>query len=96
MVRASTSQRQDVDESVRRDRRREALRLKEAGKRAKCCVSIGPAQAAETIRTGLAMGADRGSLVKADGVLSLWPSRNPQSHANEEHRPDHSGQAGDR
>jgi electron transfer flavoprotein beta subunit len=30
-------------------------------------VSIGPAQAAETIRTGLAMGADRGILVKADG-----------------------------
>jgi electron transfer flavoprotein beta subunit len=46
----------------------EALRLKEAGKAAEVVVvSIGPAQASETIRTGLAMGADRGILVKADG-----------------------------
>jgi electron transfer flavoprotein beta subunit len=46
----------------------EALRLKEAGKASEVVVvSIGPAQAAETIRTGLAMGADRGILVKADG-----------------------------
>ena len=30
-------------------------------------VSIGPAQAQETIRTALAMGADRGILVKTDG-----------------------------
>ncbi len=45
----------------------EALRLKEAGKATEIvCVSIGPAQAAETIRTGLAMGADRGILVKTD------------------------------
>ncbi len=48
----------------------EALRLKEAGKAQEViCVSIGPAQSAETIRTGLAMGADRGILVKADGVV---------------------------
>src|ERR1700739_2397046 len=48
----------------------EALRIKEAGKATEVvCVSIGPAQAAETIRTGLAMGADRGILVKSDGVL---------------------------
>ena len=46
----------------------EALRLKEAGKATEIVVvSIGPAQASETIRTGLAMGADRGILVKADG-----------------------------
>lgn len=46
----------------------EALRLREAGKATEVVVvSIGPAQAAETIRTGLAMGADRGILVKADG-----------------------------
>jgi electron transfer flavoprotein beta subunit len=45
----------------------EALRLKEAGKATEIvCVSIGPAQAAETIRTGLAMGADRGIHVKTD------------------------------
>src|SRR6201985_1017416 len=46
----------------------EALRLKEAGKATEVVVvSIGPAQASETIRTGLAMGADRGILVKVDG-----------------------------
>ena len=46
----------------------EALRLKEAGKATEVVVvSIGPAQASETIRTGLAMGADRGILVKAEG-----------------------------
>src|ERR1700674_3883389 len=46
----------------------EALRQKEAGKATEVViVSIGPAQASETIRTGLAMGADRGLLVKADG-----------------------------
>ncbi|HEV2574548.1 MAG TPA: electron transfer flavoprotein subunit beta/FixA family protein [Beijerinckiaceae bacterium] len=48
----------------------EALRLKETGKATEVVVvSIGPAQASETIRTGLAMGADRGILVKADGVV---------------------------
>ena len=46
----------------------EALRLKEAGKATEVVVvSVGPQQAAETIRTGLAMGADRGILVKVDG-----------------------------
>jgi electron transfer flavoprotein beta subunit len=46
----------------------EALRLKEAGKATEIvCASIGPAQAAETIRTALAMGADRGILVKTEG-----------------------------
>jgi electron transfer flavoprotein beta subunit len=45
----------------------EALRLKERGEATEIvCVSIGPAQAAETIRNGLAMGADRGILVKTD------------------------------
>ena len=48
----------------------EAIRLKEAGKATEIvCVSIGPAQAAETIRTGLAMGADRGILVKTDAMV---------------------------
>ncbi|MBB4373133.1 electron transfer flavoprotein beta subunit [Bradyrhizobium sp. cir1] len=48
----------------------EALRLKEAGKATEAVVvSIGPAQASETIRTGLAMGADRGILVKAEGTV---------------------------
>ncbi|MEX0753218.1 MAG: electron transfer flavoprotein subunit beta/FixA family protein, partial [Xanthobacteraceae bacterium] len=48
----------------------EAIRLKEAGKAAEIvAVSIGPAQAAETIRTALAMGADRGILVKTDAPV---------------------------
>jgi electron transfer flavoprotein beta subunit len=47
----------------------EALRLREAGKASEIVlVSVGPAQAAETIRTGLAMGADRGILVKTDAA----------------------------
>ncbi|MGJ4858959.1 electron transfer flavoprotein subunit beta/FixA family protein [Labrys sp. La1] len=48
----------------------EALRLKEAGKATEVVVvSIGPAQAAETLRSGLAMGADRGILVKTDATV---------------------------
>ena len=48
----------------------EAIRLKEAGKATEIvAVSIGPAQAAETIRTALAMGADRGILVKTEGTV---------------------------
>jgi electron transfer flavoprotein beta subunit len=48
----------------------EAIRLKEAGKATEIvAVSIGTAQAAETIRTALAMGADRGILVKTDGIV---------------------------
>jgi electron transfer flavoprotein beta subunit len=45
----------------------EAIRLKEAGKVTEIvAVSVGPQSAAETIRTALAMGADRGILVKTD------------------------------
>jgi electron transfer flavoprotein beta subunit len=48
----------------------EAIRLKEAGKATEIvAVSTGPQQAQETIRTALAMGADRGILVKADGPI---------------------------
>jgi electron transfer flavoprotein beta subunit len=48
----------------------EAIRLKEAGKATEIVVvSIGPQQAQETIRTALAMGADRGVLVKVDGTV---------------------------
>src|ERR1700741_1408188 len=47
----------------------EAIRLKEAGKATEIvAVSIGSAQAAETIRTALAMGADRGILVMTEGA----------------------------
>jgi len=46
------------------------VRLKEKGKAAEVvAVSIGPGQASETIRTALAMGADRGILVKADQTV---------------------------
>jgi electron transfer flavoprotein beta subunit len=45
----------------------EAIRLKEAGKAEEIVVvSIGPQQAQETLRTALAMGADRAILVKTD------------------------------
>ncbi|MCE9648551.1 MAG: electron transfer flavoprotein subunit beta/FixA family protein [Parvibaculum sp.] len=48
----------------------EAVRLKEAGKATEViAVSIGAAQATETIRTALAMGADRGILVKTDETV---------------------------
>jgi electron transfer flavoprotein beta subunit len=48
----------------------EAVRLKEQGKATEIvAVSIGPAQAAETLRTALAMGADRGILVKTDAAV---------------------------
>jgi electron transfer flavoprotein beta subunit len=48
----------------------EAIRLKEAGKVTEIiAVSIGQQQASETIRTALAMGADRGILVKVDGIV---------------------------
>jgi electron transfer flavoprotein beta subunit len=46
----------------------EAVRLREKGVVTEIvAVSIGPEQAQETIRTALAMGADRGILVKVDG-----------------------------
>ena len=45
----------------------EAVRLKEKGAASEIVVvSIGPAQAQETIRTALAMGADRGILIQTD------------------------------
>jgi electron transfer flavoprotein beta subunit len=48
----------------------EAIRLKEAGAVEEIiAVSIGVQQCQETIRTALAMGADRGILVKTDAVL---------------------------
>jgi electron transfer flavoprotein beta subunit len=48
----------------------EALRQREAGKATEViAVSIGPQQASETLRTALAMGADRGILVKTDAIV---------------------------
>ncbi|MBF0304709.1 MAG: electron transfer flavoprotein subunit beta/FixA family protein [Alphaproteobacteria bacterium] len=48
----------------------EAVRLKEAGKATEVvAVSMGPTQCQETLRTALAMGADRGVLVQSDDEL---------------------------
>ncbi|MCR4265523.1 electron transfer flavoprotein subunit beta/FixA family protein [Nitratireductor sp. ZSWI3] len=48
----------------------EAIRLKEAGKVEEIvAVSIGPDKAQETLRTALAMGADRAILVKTDETV---------------------------
>ena len=48
----------------------QAIRLKEAGQVEEIvAVSIGPQQAQETIRTALAMGADRGILVQTDDLV---------------------------
>ncbi|NNG56586.1 electron transfer flavoprotein subunit beta/FixA family protein [Sphingomonas paucimobilis] len=48
----------------------EALRLKEAGKASEViAVSIGPAKAEETLRTALAMGADRAILIETDETV---------------------------
>jgi electron transfer flavoprotein beta subunit len=48
----------------------EAVRLKEKGKVSEIiAISIGPAGAQETLRTALAMGADRAILVKHEGEL---------------------------
>ncbi len=45
----------------------EAVRLKEKGIATEIvAISVGPAQASETLRTALAMGADRGILVETD------------------------------
>ncbi len=48
----------------------EAVRMNEAGTATEIiAVSIGPQQATETLRTALAMGADRGILVKTDAAV---------------------------
>ena len=48
----------------------EAIRLKEKGLATEIVVvSIGPAQSQETLRTALAMGADRAILVKHDELI---------------------------
>lgn len=50
----------------------EAVRLKEAGKASEIIVvSIGPDKAQEQIRTAMAVGADRGILVKTDAPIDL-------------------------
>ena len=48
----------------------QAIRMKEAGQATEIvAVSIGPEKSQETIRTALAMGADRGILIQADAAI---------------------------
>ena len=48
----------------------EAVKIKEAGKATEViAVSIGEEKAQETVRKALAVGADRGILVKVDGIV---------------------------
>ena len=48
----------------------EAVKLKEAGKATEVvAISVGEEKAQETVRKALAVGADRGILIKADGTL---------------------------
>jgi len=52
----------------------EAIRLKEKGIASEIvAVSIGPSKAQETIRTALAMGADRGILIETDEGVTVEP-----------------------
>lgn len=52
----------------------QALRIKEAGQAEEVVVaSVGPAQAQETLRTGLAMGADRGIHVQTGDDAQVEP-----------------------
>ncbi|MHA1544276.1 MAG: electron transfer flavoprotein subunit beta/FixA family protein [Alphaproteobacteria bacterium] len=67
----------------------EAVRLKENGKAKEIIViSIGPAQAQETIRTGLAMGGDRGILVKTDDKVEPLAVAKILQKLVEEEKPD--------
>ena len=67
----------------------EAIRLKEAGKATEIVVvSIGPAQAQETIRTALAMGADRGILIKTDETTEPLAVAKLLKGAIEEEKPE--------
>ena len=52
----------------------EAIRIKEAGKAEEIiAVSVGPAKAQETLRTALAMGADRAILVEVEDDVDVEP-----------------------
>lgn len=67
----------------------EAIRIKEAGKAEEVvALSIGPQQAQETIRTALAMGADRGLLIKSDDVLEPLAVAKLLKAVVEEEKPD--------
>ena len=67
----------------------EAIKLKEAGTVSEIVVlSIGPQQSQETIRTALAMGADRGILVKTDELVEPLNVAKIIKAVSEEEKPD--------
>ncbi len=67
----------------------EAVRLHEAGTATEIIVvSVGPSQARETIRTALAMGADRGILVQSDVDLEPLGLAKILKAVVEEEKPD--------
>ena len=67
----------------------EAIKLKEAGSVSEIVVlSIGPQQSQETIRTALAMGADRGVLVKTDELVEPLNVAKIIKAVSEEENPD--------
>ena len=67
----------------------EAVRLQEAGTATEIVVvSIGPAQTQETIRTALAMGADRGILVKTETDMEPLGIAKVLKAVVEEEKPD--------
>ena len=67
----------------------EAVRLKEAGTATEVvAVSLGPQQCQETIRTALAMGADRGILIKTDDELQPLAVAKLLKAVCEEEKPD--------
>lgn len=66
----------------------EALRIKEAGHAEEViAVSIGPSQSQETIRTALAMGADRGILLETDELLGPLAIAKLFKHVVEQEQP---------
>ncbi len=66
----------------------EALRLKEAGHATEVvAVSVGPQKAQETLRTALAMGADRAILYKTDLNLEPLAVAKILKHAVEQEKP---------
>ncbi len=67
----------------------EAIRLKEAGKAEEIvAVSIGPQKSQETLRTALAMGADRGILVQTDETVEPLAVAKILKTLVEEEKPD--------
>ena len=67
----------------------EAIKLKEAGTVSEIiALSIGPQQSQETIRTALAMGADRGILVKTDELVEPLNVAKIIKAVSEEENPD--------